>query len=1294
MLYDKYQNKILRRARILQKIYKKLPIIITVLVILIVTAIAVTIAKGTVYGAQIPQSIEYGDFKGCKAYAFLSAVEFEYSPKGEENWNRETPFLPGDYDVRTVSYGSFGAIKYGNTKSFTIMPRKISVELEEKDVIYGIVPPFTADLGFEDTLVCEDFKYENIILKETRVCAETSSIKILDKNGNDVTYAYEISTPYCDVKIAPKKISILVEDAAHDYDGTVFKYEVYELFESELAKGDEIQANFTGSLTRPGTIQNTPQISIINESGHDVTHHYKIDTSKTGTITVNKRPLIITTGSLNVVYDGKTYSSKEYTIDPTTSLLPGHILVAGDILTLTNAGTIENTRSFKVLDEKTGTNVTRLYSVIVNVGEININRRPATITTGSSSWLYDGEEHAYTRVQSEGLLQNHFVYTYRVNYASIINAGKIENVIEPEIIDRFSGDSVIDNYDITYNYGTLEVRKRKINITTVSKTWVYDTLPHYSTETTVTGDGLLKNHKITGSQMPSITEVGSVENVFIAEIVRDFEKLTSNYEITYDYGTLTVEPRSITIAPVDVKKVYDGTPLYATEAKIVEGTLAYGHDIQIEVEGSATTVADSETEKSVVSSYSITCNGEDISDNYNVILEEGLLIIEPRTIMVTSGSAEKVYDGTPLTSNEIIAVEDVGSEEELYTLLPGHIIYGDITGSQTNIGKTKNTYDINSLVIKNGEEDVTENYMFHAFEYGFLLVKYPETSYGKIKADASGPIYLRMASFGNYSLSVNSLGKFWTEATPYISSTYSPNAFTAEALSKTFDEMYKAEFSGMQTYMQPYYSYVTDSNKIKITTDTDYSAIDPTKPYSVEFYKVPNLFDRLLSIKKNAVPNAAEEEYRKYVYENYLFIDSFTREYMNSIIQKESFKADDEDIVKRVAVYIQNSAKYELYYDSALDGEENVVIAFLEEYKAGNCTHYASAATLLFRALGIPARYVEGFYVEAVEGEEVEIKNPSHAWVEIYLDGIGWVYVEVTGGMKNGFDTGLYEGEKLPTGFTVQPLAYKHKFTGSAFYPENKIEEFGDLKKLLDRGYTYTVEVSGSQLEIGASATAVTAFTLFDPNGNDVTDEFDIEYLNGEIEVCENPISIYLYEIRKYYDAKDIIIDENGYKIMTPLADGITLELDFHINLKNVGEITRSELNINTEEYVTYKVYSNGTDVTRGYTLYFDIHESITDTAGYIPISIKPRQIEITSGTAVKMFDGAPLTNDDFYISIGSLVEGDTITTMIDGEQIKIGRSENKIVSATVIDKDGNNVTDNYKIVPKSGILTVLDPAA
>ena len=39
-----------------------------------------------------------------------------------------------------------------------------------------------------------------------------------------------------------------------------------------------------------------------------------------------------------------------------------------------------------------------------------------------------------------------------------------------------------------------------------------------------------------------------------------------------------------------------------------------------------------------------------------------------------------------------------------------------------------------------------------------------------------------------------------------------------------------------------------------------------------------------------------------------------------------------------------------------MDDEADVVVAFLTKYKEGICQHYASAATLLFRELGIPAR--------------------------------------------------------------------------------------------------------------------------------------------------------------------------------------------------------------------------------------------------------------------------------------------------------------------------------------------------
>ena len=97
---------------------------------------------------------------------------------------------------------------------------------------------------------------------------------------------------------------------------------------------------------------------------------------------------------------------------------------------------------------------------------------------------------------------------------------------------------------------------------------------------------------------------------------------------------------------------------------------------------------------------------------------------------------------------------------------------------------------------------------------------------------------------------------------------------------------------------------------------------------------------------------------------------------------------------------------------------------FLEENRRGYCAHFASAATLIFRYLGIPARYVEGYAidptdifaegtrleearyeeyyegysplgVEAVVSVDATDAN-AHAWVEIYDEALGWQVVEVT----------------------------------------------------------------------------------------------------------------------------------------------------------------------------------------------------------------------------------------------------------------------------------------------------------
>lgn len=85
---------------------------------------------------------------------------------------------------------------------------------------------------------------------------------------------------------------------------------------------------------------------------------------------------------------------------------------------------------------------------------------------------------------------------------------------------------------------------------------------------------------------------------------------------------------------------------------------------------------------------------------------------------------------------------------------------------------------------------------------------------------------------------------------------------------------------------------------------------------------------------------------------------------------------------------------------------------FLTENKKGSCTHFATAAVLLCRSRGIPARYCEGFIVDPKDGgrslEDGYITmavpdNRAHAWAEIYINGFGWMVFESTPGYGNMF---------------------------------------------------------------------------------------------------------------------------------------------------------------------------------------------------------------------------------------------------------------------------------------------------
>ena len=78
---------------------------------------------------------------------------------------------------------------------------------------------------------------------------------------------------------------------------------------------------------------------------------------------------------------------------------------------------------------------------------------------------------------------------------------------------------------------------------------------------------------------------------------------------------------------------------------------------------------------------------------------------------------------------------------------------------------------------------------------------------------------------------------------------------------------------------------------------------------------------------------------------------------------------------------------------------------FLFDKKRGYCEYFATAAAVLLRLQGIPTRYVKGFAVGpqnlvpgrlGVEDHYVVREQDAHAWVEAYIEGVGWVEADPT----------------------------------------------------------------------------------------------------------------------------------------------------------------------------------------------------------------------------------------------------------------------------------------------------------
>jgi hypothetical protein len=80
-------------------------------------------------------------------------------------------------------------------------------------------------------------------------------------------------------------------------------------------------------------------------------------------------------------------------------------------------------------------------------------------------------------------------------------------------------------------------------------------------------------------------------------------------------------------------------------------------------------------------------------------------------------------------------------------------------------------------------------------------------------------------------------------------------------------------------------------------------------------------------------------------------------------------------------------------------GNGEITEAFCLQTQQGYCRYFASAMAVLCRLNGVPARLVTGYSpgeYSLVDNAYVYRSSNAHAWVEVYIDGHGWIEIDPT----------------------------------------------------------------------------------------------------------------------------------------------------------------------------------------------------------------------------------------------------------------------------------------------------------
>lgn len=298
------------------------------------------------------------------------------------------------------------------------------------------------------------------------------------------------------------------------------------------------------------------------------------------------------------------------------------------------------------------------------------------VTANSNTLPYNGEER---KVEGFSVTSGYEV-TGLTAVAKGINCGTYETKITGTAIVTKDGVDVTDKVIVNKKNGTLTITPKSVTVTGNNGNKVYG---EADPELTATVAGTLGKDKV---KYTVARESG--EDVGHYSVIPTGEEIQGNYKVTYVAGTLTITAQSIDPGtdPDKPNPDYTGAKVNNPSDEVYDGkehkwipTVTDKADKKLKV-GTDYTVEYSTKNFKDVGTIDVTITG---IKNYTGKATR-TYSITPKTYTVTTESDSKVYDGTALTAGGKVS-----------GIVKGETVDLTITGSQTSVGTSDNTYELN-----------------------------------------------------------------------------------------------------------------------------------------------------------------------------------------------------------------------------------------------------------------------------------------------------------------------------------------------------------------------------------------------------------------------------------------------------------------------------------------------------------------------------------------------------------------------------------------------------------------------